>query len=466
MIVTITLRNVVARPWRMLLITGGYSLGVAVMLVLLSVGEAMLTQAQDDSLVGGGDLMILPPGIDLEAIRTGGLSGMFFRLDRARFMTRHLVDGGRYPEVAAVAPLVEGRLLYLQQGDSLVPLRAVGEIPSRSSAVGAAPPVLAGSWLDTVEDSAWIAPTREQLYHELDAFHDPTGDSTWAEWHYFNVVPADDEWWYVTFMVGGLGADEGPGGRLLVTRRGPDGSHRSFDYPIDPGAVDFSTDSADLRLGPHSVTQRSGRYRIQAATADLTVDLSVVPEPNAYFPPLAIGGEDFVSGYVVPALRGRAEGTLCFAGECRRVADAPAYHDHNWGVWQDVTWEWGAAAGQRHSLLYGGVRQGESYPGNSRAPFFLALYDSLGLGQILRFEQADYRWADDSSRVEFEIVATQQDDFVRLSVDVWDVARTATGDDGRGPVFFQMRGDWRLAGRVAGLEVADTGRGFFETWLR
>ena len=53
------------------------------MIVLLSVGEAMLDQSRDVSLVGGGELTVLPQGIDVEAMRTGGLSGMYFGIERA-----------------------------------------------------------------------------------------------------------------------------------------------------------------------------------------------------------------------------------------------------------------------------------------------------------------------------------------------------------------------------------------------
>ena len=73
----------------------GFSLGVGVMVVLLSVGEAMLDQSRDVALVGGGEVTVLPQGIDVEAMRTGGLSGMFFGIDRARFLTRQVLGGPR-----------------------------------------------------------------------------------------------------------------------------------------------------------------------------------------------------------------------------------------------------------------------------------------------------------------------------------------------------------------------------------
>ena len=52
MITLIALRNFALRPWRSVFLLLGYSLGVAVMIVLLSIGEALLAQARDEKLVG------------------------------------------------------------------------------------------------------------------------------------------------------------------------------------------------------------------------------------------------------------------------------------------------------------------------------------------------------------------------------------------------------------------------------
>jgi hypothetical protein len=64
--------------------------------------------------------------------------------------------------VRAVAPAIEGKLLYLCPGrGACVPTaaRAGGEIPSRARVVGAGLRVIAGRWFDTPGDSAYVAPT-------------------------------------------------------------------------------------------------------------------------------------------------------------------------------------------------------------------------------------------------------------------------------------------------------------------
>ena len=136
MIGTLAFRHLRVKPLRSLFLLVGFSLGVGVMVVLLSVGEAMLDQSRDVSLIGGGEITVLPEGIDVEAMRSGGVSGMFFGIDRARYLTRVIFGGPRQADVVrAVAPGIENELLYLAtaRGDTTV-VRAGGEIPSRARA--------------------------------------------------------------------------------------------------------------------------------------------------------------------------------------------------------------------------------------------------------------------------------------------------------------------------------------------
>ena len=114
MLLTLAFRHLWVRKLRSLFLLLGFALGVGVMVVLLSVGQAMLDQSRDVSLVGGGEITVLPQGIDIEAMRTGGLGGMFFAIDRARFLTRQVLGGPRHAGlVRTVAPAIEGKLLYL-----------------------------------------------------------------------------------------------------------------------------------------------------------------------------------------------------------------------------------------------------------------------------------------------------------------------------------------------------------------
>ncbi|MBV9774054.1 MAG: hypothetical protein JO040_08900, partial [Gemmatimonadetes bacterium] len=363
MILRLALAELRHRPGRALFLLGGYSLGVAVMVVLLAVGEAMLEQARDRALVGGGDVVLVPAGVSTEMLKSGGTSTLFLGVDHARFLQRRILESerGRAEHgIRAASPVLDGKQVELIAGGRTWKAIAGGELPGRARMAGAAPDLLQGRWTDSDADRRWASPTQAELFREIDHFHLPTGatarDSTWAEWHYFNVVLAPDRWVYVTLMVAGRLDTPGKwGGRVLITVREPDGTHRSLNRYFTDRQVRFDTASPDLRFGGGDFVRLEGNdYHVAAGAGDARVDLRLAPAPGRYFPPTDLGGTTLVSGYVTPALYARAEGTVCLP-RCERVQSAQAYHDHNWGTWRNVTWEWGSASDSALSLLYGVV---------------------------------------------------------------------------------------------------------------
>lgn len=475
MIGLLAFRHLLVRRVRAFVLLLGFAVGSATMIVLLSVGEAMLVQSRDVSLVGGGEVTVLPLGVDLEALRTGALTGMYFGVDRARFVHRIMLGGPRQADIVAdVAPGIEGKLVYLETGGRTIAVRAGGEIPSRARQAGAGFEVRDGAWEDTRLDSAWFAPTNQELYDQLDRFHLPAGrDPTWGEWHYFNVITGPEEWWHITYLVSGDIRGGNWGGQLLATHRRPNGSYTRFAAEVPAAAARFETTRADLLLGESEVSQRSGLYFLdgvaEGESGVLRFQLTVRPERRRYFPPVELRSADFRSGYVVPALRATTAGRICLGAECREVSEAPAYHDHNWGVWSGVTWEWGQGRGRELDLLYGGVsREG----GAVTNPYFFALVDSLGMRQVLRFAEVRYEGARPvagersvRSPERFTIVAARGGDRVTFEVRVLSAQASRMGTAGLDRAFLQMRGAWKLTGQVGGEVLADEGFGFFETYV-
>lgn len=492
----LALRNLVDRPWRTLFLLFGYATGVGVMITLLSVGEALMTQARDEKLVGGGEVTVLPEGVDVELLKTGGLGGMFFSIDHSRFVYRQLLASPRLAgQVAGVAPQVEGKLLYLRTAAGReIPVRATGEIPSRGALVGAAPALVSGRWEDDEGDRRWRDPTPAELRHEIDHFHIPSGatarDESWGEWHYFNVVSADRRRWaFITLMVGGAMATDRWGGQVLVTLHEQGKPARRFVRLVPQERVKLGTTRADLDVGESTVrVLPDGRYEVQASApaegggAAVRVSLVVAPAAGAYFPGAALGGDAIVSGYAVPALRADAEGTICVGARCERFDAAQSYHDHNWGTWRGVTWEWGSARAGGYSLLYGRVQPPDSVA--AAQPLFVYLVDSLGFRALFRPRTIAYTDARDvmvdgrrirvpSRAVMFD---ARGDDTLRVEIEVEDATATDTrrplaerGETGAlraitRPYFVQMKGIARISGRVGGAVVSGAGTGFFETY--
>jgi hypothetical protein len=488
-------RNLLVRPWRSAFLLFGYSLGVAVMIVLLSIGEALLSQARQEKLVGGGQVTVLPNGIDVDVLKTGGLGGMFFSIDRAHFIYRQMLAAPRLsPFVAAVAPQIEGKLVYARTlGGDEVAVLASGELPSRTSAVGAMPPIAAGAWNDDALDREWRDPEPSQLRHAIDHFHLPppeaVEDPSWAEWHYFNVLSSDrTRWAFIAFMVAGEVPDGNWGGQVSVTLHEQGGKTRRFIANIPPSRIRFSTSTADVAMGESSVTiLADGRYAVRAHAIEesgsrpVDVNLVVAPTPGVYFPGAALTTAGVVSGYVVPGLRAEATGSICVAGACDEFRSAQAYHDHNWGLWRGVTWEWGASRAGPYTLLYGRVQPDTS---TTVQPLFIYVTDSLGFLGLFRARDIQYedsrmlRVGGTTIRIPSRGLMTdiRGDDTLRVELIVEDATATDTrtpsgerreGLNARGisrPYFIQMKGRMRISGRVSGRPIVGEGAGFFETY--
>ena len=465
---------------------------------LLSIGEALLSQARNEKLVGGGSVTVLPEGLDVEVMKTGGIGGLFFSIDHAKFLYRQLFASPRYrDEITVAAPQIEGRLLYLRGADGVEhPVHAVGEIPSRTRDVGALPEIISGSWRDDDGDRRWVAPTLVELRNEIDHFHMPPDTlenrETWAEWHYFNVIsPGNNRWVFISFIVGGDVRSTNWGGQLGITLREQGGRTQRFAMTLDRSRVRFSTADANLTFGASSVeVQPNGDYAVRAHATDergaaIEIVLDVHPAPNAYFPGVSMGSAGFLSGYTVPALRASASGTICVEDDCETLRDAQAYHDHNWGVWKGVTWDWGAARAGQYTFLYGRV-----YPPDSAAPVppvLVYLVDSLGFRAVFRPRLIDY---DDNREVRTDagllkvpsrarFTDARGADTLTIDLSIEDAIATDTrprrrgADSERGdplgsekarPYFIQMKGTARISGRLDGQRLAGEGTGFFETY--
>ncbi len=500
MLILLAIRNFLYRPWRSALLFIGFGLGVAVMIVLLAIGGAMVTQAQDERLVGGGDVTVLPDGIDMEVMKTGGLGGMFFSIPNARFVALQLLASPRLAAVVrAVAPQSDEKLLYLTTRDGVErPVRVLGELPSATAAVGAAPELAAGVWKDDAGDRRWADPTPAELEANIDHFHAPpagiANPQSWGEWHYFNIVSADRrEWVFISFILGGAVGSGKWGGQVLVTTHtapAASASAREQRYVATaaPADIHFSTSSPDLQIGPSSVHLLSdGRYAVRArardaAGADVDVDLTITPAPRAYFPGVDIETGDFASGYTVPALKADGTGRICVGAHCTRFDAAQAYHDHNWGVWRGVTWEWGAARAGTYALLFGRVQPPDSLGANS--PLFVYLVDSLGFRAVFRppaISYTDHRTIMVDGRPlrvpsAAQLADVRGGDTLRVDLTVEDAVATDTRrpliergatDAARRlvhPYFVQMKGLARISGRIGGVPLSGEGTGFFETY--
>lgn len=488
MIGRLVLRHLAQRPVRSLVFVGAYAAGVGVMLSLLAIGEVMVTQARDEAWIGGGDLTVLPAGVDLETLKLGG--AVFYGIEQARFLAREVLGGPRLGgNVAAVAPWIDDRALTLHPGSggASIVVRVQGLIPSAARALGAAPDLLDGTFEDHAPDRRWLRPTPLELYTELDGFHLPPervrGDTTWAEWHYFNLLwPGERRWLTLSFILAGDVTGSRFGGLVLARYRTPDGRDRVYADTVGASAIEFAPGHPDVRFGRHSVRLGGDpvTYRVEADLPGergvLSVAIDVEPLPHRYFPAAELVASDsIVSGYVVPALRARARGRVCLDGTCRDAAGAVGYHDHNWGTWGGVTWDWGVAHVGDFDLLYGGVGGAAAEARRAGSRFLAYVVDSLGAAAILEPQELRYSGARRIAAAggtltvpeTLRFTATRGPDTLHAEARFAHVSASPTGPRGAtGAYFLQTQGTMRLTGTLGGRAIDASGPGFFETYVR
>ncbi len=341
-------RSLSDRPLRSALLLLGYGVGVAVMIALLSVGDALLAQARDRDLAAGGDLVLLPEGVDPAVLKINGVTGLYLTIPQAGFVIRDLLDGPRFgPDIEAAAPEIHDRVVYLRVHGRIVPADASAGVPSLDQAAHATPAVPRIE--DSAADRAWITPGA-LLFDRIDHFHRPPADRAgWAEWDYFNFVdPGSGAYGYLTLLAGGEGR-----GAVLVRLRKRGAPPDDLPIQVRLAPADLSTHTAAQRIGPARVQVESGRYHVTVDDPRVQADLWLIPVPGVYLPPAEMAAGGVISGYVAPVIQGRMSGQIRTARTVLHLTDAPAYHDHNWGTWQGVTWEWGEASGRGGALLYG-----------------------------------------------------------------------------------------------------------------
>ncbi len=504
-------RGLADRPWRSAVLLLGYGVGVAVMIVLLSVGDALLLAARDRNLVAGGDLVLLPEGVDPAVLKVNGVTAFYFTIPNARVLARDVLGGPRFAgDVLAAAPQLSQRLMYARARGRIVPATASGGIPSLDRTARATRAVPGET--DSAADRAWLDPAPGALLDRNDRFHrPPAGAQAWAEWDYFNFVdPATGVYGYLTLL-----ADNGGRGAMLLRVRTPGRPPDDLALPARIGPRDLSTTSAAQRVGPGRVWIERGEYRITVDNPRVRVALRLLPDAGFALPPAVQREGEVVSGYVVPAVRGTLSGTIETARTHLRLADVPGYHDHNWGTWRGVTWDWGEASGPQGALLYAAIHVGEdtragaggtpaaggtaligpdtgrSGPAGGRpAVLFLWMAGPAsrgGLAGVFQVQSIAYDgWRPgpivSGRRVRAPgrvmIVAGEGQDVIRVTIRVEDTlgnmplenalasstrSRTLAPDN---LVLLQLRGRADLQGTLDGREIAWTGPGAAETFVR
>jgi len=476
------------RPYRTLFLLLGFAVGVMVMTVLLSVGTAVLDQAMDENLTGGGDIVLLPAGIDVSVLKTGGVTAMNFDIPNARYLTREFLTPKRLPGVRNVSPELTRTYATLSHAGGEQLVRIDGVLPSRFSSLWPAfPAALDATGGGADENRDFADPDFIQMLAKIDSFHTPAVDSvqTWAEWHYFNYHDDAGRSLYVSINAvafeGDLAASGYSRGTVLFQYVDETG-RRTRVVDVLPGReIAASTVSPDLTVGLNTVTWEGGSYRINVSMSDstgapVTADLTLDARPHQYIPPVTPMGQKTAFGYVVPVVRGRMTGHLRVGGRNVDLAGV-GYHDHNWGHFRDAVWDWGVVhLSDDVSILYG--RFANSARQLTHQPVLFAVFDKDGPRPFELTNSYRVNWG----TVSGDTVAQPQSitmharvgqDPLDLKIAVTRRVESETGagkqslfraEAGHRSFFIQMEGTARLTGSIDRKKIDVEGHAYSETF--
>ena len=249
----------------------------------------------------------------------------------------------------------------------------------------------------------------------------------------------------------------------------PTGPHGSGPAPGDAAAgLPRATETA--ARASRSVADAA---RALATTATTTVDrltgeILLDPDPGRSLPPFTIrGARGWTTGYVVPVMSGTLDGVLDVGGRALSLAGGTGYHDHNWGHWEGVSWQWGQVAGGGFSFVYGRVYPPADAADPEHMPgFLLALGPDGPVGYATRvtIDERDGAASDGPERIVVRARSRALDLTMTLGVEDRVVSRMDRASIGNALDFHQMRAGYHVRGRVGEREVDFTAAGAAETF--
>jgi hypothetical protein len=163
-------------------------------------------------------------------------------------------------------------------------------------------------------------------------------------------------------------------------------------------------------------------------------------------------------------LSGAVHGSLHAGGETIDLDGATGYHDHNWGFWEGVRWQWGQVAHGDLSIVFGRVFPPASVADPQRTPGVLAV---LGPNGPLGFA-TDVSIEETSAPHSVTIRARGQRLDITLALDVEESVGTRMGltrlANGHAMTFLQLGGPYRVTGKTGDRVLDFTARGSAETF--
>jgi hypothetical protein len=165
-------------------------------------------------------------------------------------------------------------------------------------------------------------------------------------------------------------------------------------------------------------------------------------------------------------MSGNLDGMLDVAGEGVSFAGGAGYHDHNWGFWRGVSWQWGQAQQGDLSLIYGRVFPPADAADPDRIPGFIGALGPdgpLGYATTVTIDELN---APNGQPRTITVTGRSRLLDVRMQFDVGSVVMTQMmqGTLPGALSFLQMRGQYTVTGHAGEREISFTAPGSAETF--
>jgi hypothetical protein len=142
------------------------------------------------------------------------------------------------------------------------------------------------------------------------------------------------------------------------------------------------------------------------------------------------------------------------------------YHDHNWGFWKGVSWQWGQAQQGDLSLIFGRVRPPADAADPDRIPGFVGALGPdgpLGYATNVTIDETN-----DARGQPKTIAVAGQSRLLDVHL-TFDVGSTVTTRTAQGPFagalnFLQMRGQYTVTGHAGDRAINFSAPGSAETF--
>jgi hypothetical protein len=257
-------------------------------------------------------------------------------------------------------------------------------------------------------------------------------------------------------------------GEWIISLQIYDGKyHRhSVTYPATIDSLPLKR--IDYRAGPNQIRFEKDHYEIDLKFEDqvpVEGKLRYYPAEGLYFPPTFLARRtDFESGYVIPAIRGKYQGSIRIGNVTYDFDGVDGYHDHNWGIWRQIEWNWGHAYSKEFAIFFG-----EIYLDNKSKGLFAGVYDSKGFVTLLRPDRihfSDYQKTADNLTVPMSFTMEAQKRFSAMTLRAKVDRFVTTALEGQPLHFVQYKMTYDVKLNIDGKEYRFTASGNAETFVK